>query len=102
MKAISDKIKSIAAGLFDAGKIDVFIGWEENHPDYAIRPYIARSKADLEHMAFNQYAIHNSSTYLLKLRDGQERIGIVVKGCDSRGIVRLLEDRQIQRERLYP
>ena len=101
MKAISDKIKSIAAGLFDAGKIDVFIGWEENHPDYAITPYIARSKADLEHMAFNQYAIHNSSTYLLKLRDGQERIGIVVKGCDSRGIVRLLEDRQIQRERLY-
>ena len=56
MKAISDKIKSIAAGLFDAGKIDVFIGWKRII-DYAIRPYIARSKADLEHMAFNQYAI---------------------------------------------
>lgn len=101
MRAIRDKIKTIAAGLFDSGQIDVFIGWEGDHPDYAIRPYIARSKADLERMAFNEYAIHNSSNYLLKLRDGQEKIGIVVKGCDSRGIVRLLEDHQIKRERLY-
>lgn len=101
MKAISDKIKSIAAGLFDSGKIDVFIGWEGGPCDYAIRPYIARSKADLERMAFNEYAIHNSSNYLLKRRDGHEKIGIVVKGCDSRGVVRLLEDNQIKRERLY-
>lgn len=101
MKAISDQIKEIAKRLFASGQIDVFIGWEEVGPDYAVRPYIARSEADTKRMVFNQYSIHNSSLYLLKLRDGKEKIGIVVKGCDSRGIIRLLEDRQIDRDRLY-
>lgn len=101
MKAISDQIKEIAARLLESGQVDVFIAWEGAGPDYAVRPYMARNKADAERMVFNQYAIHNNSNYLLKLRDGREKIGIVVKGCDSRGIIRLLEDNQIERERLY-
>lgn len=61
----------------------------------------ARSKDEVEKIIFDEYCIHNLSTSLLKFRDSQQKIGIVVKGCDSRGIIRLLEDNQFSRERLY-
>jgi len=101
MKEITEKIQTIAARLFEEGKIDVFIAWEKGERDYQVKAYVARSKEDVKNIVFNEYAIYNVANMLLKFRDGHERIGIAVKGCDSRGIVRLLEDLQIKRERLY-
>lgn len=101
MKDISAKIKEIAKGLFEKSQVDLFMGWEQGDFDYVPRPFFARSAQDAEKLIFNEYSIHNLSNALLKFRDGHEKIGIVVKGCDSRGIVRLLEDLQFKRERLY-
>lgn len=101
MKNISEKIKEIAKSLLEEKKVDVFMGWEKGDFDFQTRPFFARSPEDAEKLIFNEYAIHNLSNALLKFRDGHEKIGLIVKGCDSRGIVRLLEDLQIKRDRLY-
>jgi len=101
MKEITNKIQEIATRLFNEGKADVFLAWEKQGEDYQVKPYFARSIDDVKNIIFNEYSIHNLANALLKFRDGHEKIGIVVKGCDSRGIVRLLEDLQIKRERLY-
>ena len=102
MKEITNKIQAAATKLFEEGKIDVFLAWEQQGEyEFQTNSYIARNAEDVKNIVFNEYSIYNVSNTLLKLRDGQERIGIAVKGCDSRGIVRLLEDLQIKRERLY-
>lgn len=101
MKEMNDKIKEIAARLLGEGQVDVFLAWEKGQDEYDVRPYAARSIADTEKIVFNGYCINNLSNLLLKYRDSDEKIGILVKGCDSRGIVRLLEDNQAKRERLY-
>lgn len=101
MNEISNKIQEIAARLFNEGKADVFIAWEKTGEAYQVKPFFARSAEDVKKLGFNEYSIHNLANTLLKFRDGHEKIGIVVKGCDSRGVVRLLEDLQITRERLY-
>jgi len=101
MKEITGKIQAIAAKLFEEDKIDVFLAWEQGDLDFQTKSYAARSAADVPNIVFNEYAIYNVANSLLKFRDGHERIGIAVKGCDSRGIVRLLEDLQMERERLY-
>ena len=101
MKEITNKIQTIAARLFEEGKIDVFLAWEQGELDFQTKSYVARSAADVKNIVFNEYSIYNVANSLLKFRDGHERIGIAVKGCDSRGVVRLLEDLQIKRERLY-
>ncbi len=101
MKEITNKIQEIATRLFNDGQADVFLAWEKAGEDYQVKPYFARSVEDAKNIVFNEYSIHNLSNALLKFRDGHEKIGLVVKGCDSRGIVRLLEDLQIKRERLY-
>lgn len=101
MKDISNKIKETAIKLFQEKKIDIFLGWEKGALEFQTRPLIARNEADAAKLVFDEYSIHNLATLLLKFRDGSEKIGIVAKGCDSRSIVRLLEDRQFQRDRLY-
>jgi len=101
MKQIAVNLKEIAARLLEKGEVTLFIAWEKGEFEFQTKPFIARSVKDTEKIVFDEYAINNLSTLLLKFRDGQEKIGIAVKGCDSRGIVRLLEDNQMARERLY-
>lgn len=55
----------------------------------------------MERLVFDEYCIHNLAGYLLEKRDTRERVGILAKGCDSRGIVRLIQDHVITRDRLY-
>lgn len=101
MKEITSKIQEIATKLFESGQVDVFLAWEKSEFAYQTRPFFARNVEDVKKIVFDEYSIHNLSNALLKFRDGEEKIGIVVKGCDSRGIIRLLEDNQIKRDRLY-
>ncbi len=101
MKEITNKIQAIAARLLKEGQADVFVAWEKAGEEYQVKPYFARNEEDVKNIVFNEYSIHNLANTLLKFRDGHEKIGIVVKGCDSRGVVRLLEDLQIKRDRLY-
>ena len=101
MKDMTNKIRQIAATLFEKNQIDVFLAWRKGNVPHQTEPYVAANIEDVGNIVFDEYSIHNLSTSLLKYRDGKEKIGIVAKGCDSRGIVRLLEDNQIERDRLY-
>ena len=101
MTDITLKIREIAARLLENGQVQMFLGWEKGPEEHQTRPFIARRVEDVEKLVFNEYSIHNLANALLKYRDGNEKIGIVAKGCDSRGIIRLLQDGQFQRERLY-
>lgn len=101
MKEINSKIQEIAARLLKEKQVDLVLGWKKGELDFQVKAFIARTEEDAKSLFFNEYCIHNLSANLLKFRDSNEKIAIVVKGCDSRGVVRLLEDRQIKRERLY-
>lgn len=98
---MNDKIRQIASRLFEEGKIDVFLAWEKGDNDFQTKPLVITSADEAGRIVFDEYSIHNLSNLLLRYRDGHEKVGIVVKGCDSRGVVRLLEDHQFERERLY-
>lgn len=97
----TEKIREIAARLLENGQVDMVIAWEKGDQEYQTVPYIARTVEEVSHIVCDEYSIHNLSNILLRYRDGKEKIAIVAKGCDSRGIVRLLEDNQIKRDRLY-
>lgn len=101
MMEITKQIKDIARQLFEEKKIDLFLAWEKSDFDFQSMPFFARGVEDVDKIIFDEFSIHNLSNALLRFRDGKERIGIVVKGCDSRGIVRLLEDHQFTRDRLH-
>ncbi len=85
MKAIENKIKEIAARLLQSGEVNIFLAWEKGDYEYQSKPYFARSVDEVDKIVFDQYCIHNLSNSLLKFRDSSDKIGLVVKGCDSRG-----------------
>lgn len=97
----TQQIREIAARLLENGQADMVIAWEKGDQEYQTIPFIARTVDEVSRIVCDEYSIHNLSNSLLRYRDGKEKIAIVVKGCDSRGIVRLLEDNQIKRDRLY-
>lgn len=101
MNEITNKLQAAATRLFKEDKIDVFLAWEQGEEEFQTKTYAASNADEVKNIVFNDYTIFNVANALLKFRDGQERIGIAVKGCDSRGVVRLLEDLQISRDRLY-
>ncbi|HWQ76177.1 MAG TPA: 4Fe-4S dicluster domain-containing protein [Syntrophomonas sp.] len=101
MNETTEKIQAIAARLLTEGKADVFIAWETDREGFQVKPFLVRNAEEVKKIVFNEYCIHNLANTLLKFKDEDNKIGLVVKGCDSRGVVRLLEDLQIKRERLY-
>lgn len=101
MKDITNKLQTIAANLLSAGTVDIFLAWQKGVAAYQTKPLFVHKAEDAQNIVFDEYSINNLAAALLKFRDGHEKIGIAVKGCDSRAIVRLLEDNQFTRERLY-
>lgn len=101
MSDYSKEIREIAGRLLSEKKVDVFMGWVKGEEPYISVPTFITTADEASMLIFDDYCVHNLSTYLLDYRDGHENIGIVVKGCDSRGVVRLIEDNQITRDRLY-
>jgi formate dehydrogenase subunit beta len=95
------EIREIATRLLENEQVDMVMAWEKGDLEYQTVPFIARTVDEVSRIVCDEYSIHNLSNSLLRFRDGQEKIAIVVKGCDSRGVVRLLEDNQFPRERLY-
>lgn len=95
------EIRDIAARLLESGQVDMVMAWEKGDQEYQTIPFIARTVDEASRIVCDDYSIHNLANSLIRYRDGKEKIAIVVKGCDSRGLVRLLEDNQIKRERLY-
>lgn len=101
MKELTGQVREVAKRLLESQRVDLILGWEKGVDSFRSNPAVIRSAEAVDKLVFDEFCISNLSTYLLDYRDGREKIGIFVKGCDSRGVVRLIEDNQFARERLY-
>lgn len=98
MKEYTEKIREIASRLFEEGKIDVFIGYEEGTNPFFPRPVLINKKEDVNRLIWNSNCGLNLCNYLTGRKD---RVGIVATGCVSRSIVNHILENQIKREQLY-
>ena len=55
-----------------------------------------RKPEDVEKLIWGPLNVHSLATYLPLFKG--KKVGIVVKGCDSRGVVELLQENLINRE----
>lgn len=94
---LRDRVKT----LFEDGSITCFIGWESGRFDNQTTPVIVRDVAQVDKLVYNEYCVNLLSKYPLQNKSTGSRIGVAVRGCDSRGINLALKDGQIKREDLY-
>jgi formate dehydrogenase (coenzyme F420) beta subunit len=95
---IREELLSLAGRLFEEGKIEAFLGYGKGSLPFQTTPLIARKKEDLQRISVEDYFFSNLAVYLKEVRG---RLGILVKGCDSRSLVSLLQEGQIKREEVY-
>jgi len=95
---IREELLTLASRLFEEGKIEAFLGYGKGSLPFQSTPLIARKKDDLQRIWVEDYFVANLAAYLKEVRG---RLGILVKGCDSRSLVSLLREGQIKREEIY-
>lgn len=92
---MEQKLRSEAKSLLEQGKVDYIIGFEPGSLKFTTTPLITNDRGDTSRLVITPFIVNNLSVYLTEVKG---RVGIVVKGCDSRSIVSLLQDNKIARE----
>ena len=87
-KAIKDKLPGL----------DVVIGWGQGYDPLHATPLFMKTEADVDKLLWGPLNVHNTATYLTGLKG--KKVGVVVKGCDSRSIIELLQEKLLVREEL--
>ena len=95
------QIKEIAGKLFSEEKIDVFIGYRNSGFDENQVPVLIHHYQDVDQLVFTEKSVFNLTNYLKYEHTRNKRVGLVVKGCDSRALNLMLTENQVKRENLY-
>ena len=95
-----DVIRARARELLETGEVAVFVGWEAGRFTNQTTPLIISDAADAEKLVFNDYCVNTLAKYAKDLA-ARGKVGLVVRGCDSRGIVRMIIDKVIKRDDVY-
>lgn len=95
------QIQDIAGKLFSEEKIDVFIGYRNTGFDENQVPVLINQYKDVDQLLFTEKSVYNLTNYLKYEHTRHKRVGLVVKGCDSRALNLMLTENQVKRENLY-
>ena len=94
---MEQKLRSEARALLEQDKVDWIVGFEPGSLKFTATPLITKDKNDAERLVINPFIANNLADFLIGIKG---RIGIVVKGCDSRSVVSLIQDNKVARENL--
>jgi formate dehydrogenase (coenzyme F420) beta subunit len=95
-----EKIRDAVSQDLLGGRIDLLIGWEKGHYWWQSRPLFATDEGDLAKLAWDSFCAVNLSRYLLDELKDHKKVGVLVKGCDSRAFNRMLQDNMVKRDRV--
>ena len=94
---MQQRLRREAKALLEQGKVDYIIGFESGSLKFTTTPLITKDKDDVDRLVINPFIMNNLSVFLTEIKG---RVGIVAKGCDSRSIVSLIQDKQVARENI--
>jgi succinate dehydrogenase/fumarate reductase-like Fe-S protein len=97
----TQQIREIATRLFSEDRIDCFVGYRSTGFDENQVPVIISDKEEVSKLVFTDKSVFNLSNYLKREHTRNKRVGLVVKGCDSRSLNLLLTESQVKRDKLY-
>ncbi len=72
------------------------IGWKQGHDAAHATPHFMYNDEDVDKLQWGPFNVHNLATYLPSWKG--KKIGIIVKGCDSRSVVELIQESLIERQ----
>lgn len=91
------ELRKAAARLLADDAVDVVIGYEDAGVPMSTTPCFIRKADQVDRLVWNQFCQANLAKYLVGRKD---RVAVVAKACDTRSIVVLLTENQLEREKI--
>ena len=95
---LPNAVREQIVAWLQAGDIEVFIGWEAGPIPFQATPAFARTPEDVDRLIWDATCENNLVAFLPRYHG--KKVGIMVKGCDSRAINGLMTEGQLLRENL--
>ncbi len=96
MTPLPEPIAQQIVAWLGSGEIDLFIGYEAGTVPLHATPAFIRKAGEVSRLIWDATCETNLAAYLKNLRG--QKVGLMVKGCDARAIVGLMQERQWRRE----
>lgn len=104
-----EDLRKEAKRILKEGKVKYVIGYERGQNGLMPVPAFIKNPEDVDRLIWDPTCVHNLAKFLVdeKKRKAREKkpderpVGIVVKGCDSRAVVVLLQEKYIDREDVH-
>ena len=80
-------------------KVKYVIAYAKGSYGFQTTPLFVKNETECKNALFSPLCVHNLSVYV-KHETGAEKVGVVVKGCDSRSLVQLINEHRIPRDHL--
>jgi ferredoxin len=94
-----EQIREKARELLESDAVDCAIGYERATDGITARPCFAYRPEEVERFIFDETCVHNLAPYLM---DRRAKVNaLVAKPCDARAINLLLQEQQLERDRLF-
>ncbi|MBO4300768.1 MAG: hydrogenase iron-sulfur subunit [Desulfovibrio sp.] len=77
-------------------ELECVIGWQQGRDAAHHVPLFIRTPDDVNKLTWGPFNVNNPAVYLPTFKG--KKVGIVVKGCDARSVVELLQEHLINRE----
>jgi formate dehydrogenase subunit beta len=97
MQQCTAEIRAIARKLLREKQVEVVIGFERGSMPLRSRPCFVRKEEEVDRLVWDGFCDNALAAYLPKRK---EKAAIVVKGCDSRAVVELIKEKQVQRDQV--
>jgi len=108
---IETRLRETAEGFLGVKKVDLFLGYEKASLPFRTTPVFVTAAEEAKRLAWNPFCAANLAVYLPRLfkapADAREAkaaspptVAVVVKGCDARSVVALIQEHQVPREKL--
>lgn len=101
---VEAKVRELAKAALTEDKVDVVIGWRYGYDRSQSIPAFITDPAETDELIVNPLVHHNLTVFLKRKIAGLPagaRIGVLVKGCDSRTLVALLQENLADKEKLH-
>src|SRR5665648_69104 len=97
------RVRELAKAALSEGRVDYLIGWRYGYDRSQVIPGFVRTLEEADQLVVNPLVHHNLVTFLKRNMPDppSARVGVCVKGCDSRTLVALLQEGLVDQERIY-
>ncbi len=97
---VMQQLREQAKKLLEEKKVDMVIGFGQGTELARTTPVFIDSPEGVSALTWGPFCANNLAKYLVDYKNAEGNVAVVVKGCDARSVIRLLDDNQISRDKV--